>query len=76
MASSSKAATRLWPGFALHWLNRTARPKDMSVRVLDEYISGIGMIQVNEEQRRMNLPVFQHATIMQVYPRDKRSLYV
>ena len=31
---------------------------------LDEYISGIGMIEVNEERRRTNLPAFQHATIM------------
>jgi hypothetical protein len=64
MASSSKGATRFWPGFNLNWLSRAAGPTSARDRAFQEYIAGIGMIQVNEQRRKENQPPFQYATIL------------
>jgi hypothetical protein len=65
MASSSgKKAARLWPGFVLNWLKKQIRPSEMRSRSFNEYIAGVGMIQVNEQRKNQGLPVFEFATIL------------
>ena len=63
-SSSDKQVVRLWPGFDLHWVGKKIRPSTTSTRRRDEYIAGVGMIQVNELRRMQGLPPFEFATIM------------
>ncbi|KAK4158349.1 hypothetical protein C8A00DRAFT_28629 [Chaetomidium leptoderma] len=72
-SSSSQGAARVWPGFALGWVNRKARPSDMRRRMLGEYIAGIGMIQVNEERHQNNLPAFRYATIVHAFIQNVKA---
>jgi len=63
-SSSTKIAARLWPGFILTWLRKQAKPNDMHVRTFEEYIAGVGMIQVNEQRKEKGMPVFEFAIIL------------
>jgi hypothetical protein len=63
-SSSSQIPSQLWPDFTLSWLNNQIRPRKSGVRRFTEYIAGVGMVQVNEQRRSQQLPVFDFATIL------------
>lgn len=63
-SSSSLVPPQLWPDFFLSWLNNQIRPRKSEIRRFTEYVAGIGMVQVNEQRRSQQLPVFEFATIL------------
>ena len=63
-SSTNQIPHPLWPDFTLSWLNNQIRPRKSEIRRFTEYVAGAGMVQVNEQRRNQQLPVFEFATIL------------